>query len=173
VAPDIVAGEVMSTLRWTSICIGALALFSLMEKFINFGLAPHLNTVLSIYRGALYPIGQKLFDIVKSLVMPYHVNLPVLPLDAVILYVLFCIAVANFIYNKQDTVKKQFGAIPAAVILAPFALLWPAIVAGNILALCLVPKLGNSHILFGWDNELAKGLGVCIALFGANAYLLA
>jgi hypothetical protein len=144
-----------------------------MERTVNFGVSPHLNAVLNIYRGALYPIGQKLFDLAKSLAMPYHVNLPPLPLDAVILYVLFCFAVAHFIYNKQDAIKKQFGAIPAAVILAPFALLWPAIVAGNILALCVAPKLGNSNILFGWDNELAKGLGVCLALLGANAYLLA
>jgi hypothetical protein len=163
----------MSSLRWTSICIGALAVFSLMERFINFGLSPHLNTILSVYRGALYPIGQKVFDLAKSLAMPYHINLPAMPLDTVILYVIFCFAVGQFIYNKQDAIKKQVGAIPAAVILAPFALIWPAIVAGNILALCVAPKLGNSNILFGWDNELAKGLGVCIALLGANAYLLA
>jgi hypothetical protein len=144
-----------------------------MERSMNFGLSPHLNTILSVYRGALYPLSQKLFDLAKSLAAPYHINVPALPLDAVILYVLFCFGVANFIYSKQDTIKKQFGAIPAAVILAPFALLWPAIVAGNILALCLAPKLGNSNILFGWDAELAKGLGVCIGLLGANAYFLA
>jgi hypothetical protein len=140
---------------------------------MNVGLAPHLNTILSIYRGALYPIGQKLYDLAKTLAAPYHVNVPTMPLDAVILYVLFCVAVAHFIHSKQDTIKKQFGAIPSALILAPFALLWPAIVAANIVALCVAPKLGNANILFGWDAELAKGLSVCIALFGANAYLLA
>ena len=163
----------MSTLRWTSICVSALALFSLSEKFVNFSLAPHLGTVLSIYRGTLYPIAQKVYELASAFAQPYRIKLPAMPPDAIILYVIFFFAVAHFIYNKQDAIKKQFGAIPAAVILASFALFWPAIVAGNIVALCVAPKFGNSNLLFGWDLEVAKGLGVCIALFGANAYLLA
>ena len=37
----------------------------------------------------------------------------------------------------------------------------------------VAPKLGTTNILFGWDAEAARVIGVCIALIGANAYLLA
>ena len=107
------------------------------------------------------------------LLAAYHINVPALPLDAVILYTLFSLAIARFTYNKQDSLKKQVGNIPTAIILVPLAFIWPLIVIANILALCVSPKLGVSNILFGWDAEVAKVIGICIVLFGANAYLLA
>jgi hypothetical protein len=48
---------------------------------------------------------------------------------------------------------------------------------GNCATMCgssrVAPKLGTTNILFGWDAEAAMVIGVCIALIGANAYLLA
>ncbi len=163
----------MSYLRWGSIFVGALSLFSLLERLINFGIAPHVDAILSFYRGALYPLGDRLIVYLKMLLAAYHINVPALPLDAVILYTLFSLAIARFTYNKQDSLKKQVGNIPTAIILVPLAFIWPLIVIANILALCVSPKLGVSNILFGWDAEVAKVIGICIVLFGANAYLLA
>ena len=45
----------MGYLRWISIFVGALSLFSLLERLMNLGLAPHLDAILNFYRGALYP----------------------------------------------------------------------------------------------------------------------
>ena len=53
----------MSYLRWGSIFVGALSLFSLLERLINFGIAPHVDAILSFYRGALYPLGTGLSSI--------------------------------------------------------------------------------------------------------------
>jgi hypothetical protein len=163
----------MNMLRWTSIFVGAISLFSLLERFINFGVAPHFNALLSFYRGALYPLEDRLIAYMKLLLATYHVSVPQLPSDAVILYTLFALAIARFTYNTQDSLKKQFGSIPVAIIMVPLSLVWPVFLIGNILAQCISPKLGTSNILFGWDAELAKVIGVCLALFGANAYLLA
>lgn len=92
----------MSYLRWGSIFVGALSLFSLLERLINFGIAPHVDAILSFYRGALYPLGDRLIVYLKMLLATYHINVPALPLDAVILYTLFSLAIARFTYNKQD-----------------------------------------------------------------------
>lgn len=162
----------MSFLRWISIFVGAVSLFSMVEKFVNIGLSPHLDAMLGVYRAALYPLGEKLIAYLKPLLGTYHITLPPLPLDAVILYVLFSLAIACFTYNQQDALKKQFGSIPVAIAMLPLATVWPLLMIGNIVALALSPKLGISNLLFGWDAELAQVIGVCIALFGANAYLL-
>jgi hypothetical protein len=163
----------MSYIRWICIFVGAVSLFSLLEKFINFGVAPHFNAMLGIYRSALYPLGEKLIGYSRSIFAAYHINVPAFPIEFVILYVLFSFVIAHFTYNQQESLKKQFGSIPVAFILLPLTLIWPLVMIGNIFAVCISPKLGASSILFGWDIEFAKVIGVCLALFGVNAYLLA
>ncbi len=162
----------MSIFRWIGVFVGAISLFSMLEKYINFGLAPGLNAMLSVYRAAFYPFGEKLIDYLRWQFATYHINVPSPPLDFVVLYILFSLAIARFTYGQQDSLRKQFGAVPVAIILLPLMLIWPLIIVGNILALCVSPKLGVSNILFGWDVEVAKVIGICLVLFGANAYLL-
>lgn len=162
----------MGMLRWISIFVGAVSLFSMLERFMNLGLSPHLDSMLNFYRSALYPVAEKLVGYLKLLLGTYHISVPPLPMDAVILYVIFSLAIARYTYNQQEALKKQFGSVPVALIMLPLATIWPLLMIGNIVALALSPKLGISNLLFGWDTELARVIGGCLALFGANAYLL-
>jgi hypothetical protein len=159
----------MSTLRWIAICVGAVSLFSLLERLTNLVLAPHVNNFLGLYRSILYPFCAKIIDYSQMALATYHIRVPILPLDFVILYTLVSLAVAHFMINQ----RKQIGSVPVVILLLPFALIWPVIMIGNIVALCISPKLGFSNILFGWDMELAKVIATCLAIFGANFYLLA
>ncbi len=159
----------MTTLRWIAICVGAVSLFSLLERLTNFVLAPHVNSFLALYRATLYPYCARMIDYSKITLATYHVHVPALPLDFVILYSLVCAAVAHFTINQ----RKHLGSMPVVIMLLPLSLVWPVVMIGNIVALCISPKLAISNILFGWDTELAKVIGTCLAIFGANYYLLA
>ena len=159
----------MSTMRWIAICVGAVSLFSLLERLTNFVLAPQFNSFLALYRATLFPYCARMIDYSKITLATYHVHVPALPLDFVILYSLVCAAVAHFTINQ----RKQLGSVPVVILLLPLSLVWPVIMIGNIVALCISPKLAISNILFGWDIELAKVIATCLAIFGANYYLLA
>ena len=159
----------MSTLRWICICVGAVSLFSVLERLTNFVLAPHVNNLLGLYRAFLYPFCERIIDYSQMALAAYHVHVPVLPLDLVILYALIVAAVAHFTFNQ----RAKLGSVPVTILLMPLSLIWPVIMIGNIVALCVSPKLAISNLLFGWDIELAKVIATCLAIFGANFYLLA
>jgi hypothetical protein len=158
----------MSTLRWICICLGAVALFNVLERLTNFMVAPQLNTFLSLYRAVLYPFCERLIDYSKTPLATYNVHVPVMPFDLLIIYVLIAGAVAQYMFNQ----RAKIGSTPVVIALMPVALVWPAILLGNAVALCVSPKLGSPAILFGWDIELAKVISTCLAIFGANYYLL-
>ncbi len=158
----------MSTLRWICICVGAVALFNVLERLTNFVVAPQVNTFLGLYRTLLYPFCERLIDYSKTPLATYNVHVPVMSFDLFIIYALTAAAVAHFMFNQ----RTKIGSTPVVIALMPLALVWPAILLGNAVALCVSPKLGSPAILFGWDMELAKVISTCLAIFGANYYLL-
>jgi hypothetical protein len=158
----------MNMLRWSAIVVGAVSLFSLLERLTAFMLAPDVGAALGLYRSVIYPFVERFIDLSKTLAAGYHIRVPILPLDFVILYALVSLAIAHFMINQ----RKALGSVPVAILLIPVALVWPVIVLGNIVALCVSPKLAVSNILFGWDMELAKVIATCLAILGANFYLL-
>ena len=159
----------MTSMRWIAICIGAVSLFSLLERLTSFVLAPRVNSLLGLYRATVYPYCSKLIDYSQVALATYHIRLPALSIDFAILYALVSLAVAQFTINQ----RKHLGSTPVVILLLPLSLVWPVIMIGNIVALCISPKFGFSNILFGWDVELAKVIATCLAIYGANYYLLA
>ena len=159
----------MTTMRWIAICVGAVSLFSLLERLTSFVLAPRVNSLLGLYRATVYPYCSRLIDYSQVTLASYHIRLPALSIDFAILYTLVSLAVAQFMINQ----RKQIGSTPVVILMLPLAMIWPVLVIGNIVALCISPKFGVSNILFGWDVELAKVIATCLAIYGANYYLLA
>ncbi len=130
--------------------------------------APQVNTFLGLYRTLLYPFCERLIDYSKTPLASYNIHVPIMPFDLLIIYTLTAGAVAHFMFAQ----RAKIGSTPVVIALMPLALIWPAILLGNAVALCVSPKLGSPAILFGWDIELAKVISACLAIFGTNYYLL-
>jgi hypothetical protein len=162
----------MKILGWIGIFVGATSLFSLLERFAHFGLAPRLDTMLSAYRTGLFPVADKIIVFLRYLLRIINVNMPWIPPEIIVLYTLFSLAILHFTFSEQTTLRKQFGNLSVGIALSPLIFFWPVLLAGNTAMLLISPRLGVRNITLGWDLELAKIIGVCLILLGVNAYLL-
>lgn len=160
-------------LRWTGIYFGAVSLFSLMEQLEHFTLAPIFDKIVNYHRAFFYPAVKYIISALRWICDILHVYMPSLPLDIVILYVIFSAAIAQYTFNNLHSLQKQFGGIPIALSLIPLLIIWPLILIINTMAIFVSPKLGVRNLLFGWDVEIGRILGGCLTLVAANAYFLA
>ncbi len=155
-------------LGWASILLGAVSLFSLMEKLGNFRLAPVFQEVLNLHRSTLYPVGEAIIFGLRRLLSIININLiPILP-DVAIIYILFSLAIVRFAFTKVDQWRNNLGRLAEGISLLLLAFVWPLIFIMNVMALFISPKLGVRDIFLGWDVELSKILGAFFILFCTN-----
>ena len=102
----VVDEPVMSYLRWGSIFVGALSLFSLLERLINFGTRPARRRDPELLPGRTVPSRGQAYRLFANATCRLPYKCTGTALDAVILYTLFSLAIARFTYNKQDSLKK-------------------------------------------------------------------
>ena len=159
-------------LRWGGIFLGALSIFSLMQKLGTLRVAPVFGDMLNFYRTSLYPVEETLMAGLKWLFAHFSLALPIAPPDIVILYTLCSLAIVIFEFGQMEQLQKSVGSLTVYIISFVLLFVWPLTVIINIVALLFSPKLGIRDIFLGWDTEIAKIVGSSIALLGVNAYLL-
>ena len=64
-------------LRWGGIFLGALSIFSLMQKLGTFRVAPVFGDVLNFYRTSLYPVEETLMAGLRWLFAHFSLALPI------------------------------------------------------------------------------------------------
>jgi hypothetical protein len=146
-------------------------MFSLLERFAQFGLAPQFAIGLKAYRTALFPLADKVIIIWRYLLRLFNVTIPWIPSEIIVLYTLFSLAILHFAFSEQASLRKQFGNLSVGMALSPLLFFWPILLAGNTAMLLVSPRLGVRNITFGWDLQLAKAIGACLGLLCLNAYL--
>jgi hypothetical protein len=86
----------MKILGWIGIFVGATSLFSLLERFAHFGVAPRLDAIVKAYRTALFPVADQVTIFWRYLLKIINVNMPWIPSEIVVLYTL--LSLANFAF---------------------------------------------------------------------------
>ncbi len=136
-------------LRWGGVLLGAISLFSLVQKLSDFGLAPIFKDMLGFYRATFHPIADIIINALKWALALVSIRLPKIPPDVVVIYLLIGTALLrhamSVTYKKRDYLvqgatysgdiseqekrrqtKYWEGAARTSLMLsALFSLLWP------------------------------------------------
>ncbi len=107
-------------LGWGSVLLGAISLFSLVHKLINFGLAPVAQDILSFYRAIFYPIANAIIGAIVWAFSLVQIHLPPIPPDPVIIYALVGGSLFRMI-KTSSTTENKVSHLKAAFI----TLSWP------------------------------------------------
>jgi hypothetical protein len=181
--------------RWFGILLGAISLFSLVQKLYGFGLAPIIRDMLAFYRAAFHPVADIIVSGLRWLLALIWIKLPQIPGDVVVVYLL--IAAAFFRYSASEILyehKKhelfselvggvglwRYRGIATRRFLSTFvfSILWPLAVLSRLKNTRDRQSYAYSNLLSGlppvtfrrWLVELSKVVTAFFILFATNAY---
>jgi hypothetical protein len=158
-------------LRWGGILLAAVSLFSLMQKLANFGIAPVLSDMLNFYRAALHPIAERVASGLRWVFTLVSIGLPVLPSDAVIIYILAGSALTRGLILLDYQAKKALvplNSIRETFRNIVFGIFWPLSILLGIYR--IFTRAADSAAFKSWGSEIAKVIATFLILFGTNAY---
>jgi hypothetical protein len=184
--------------RWGGILLGAMSLFSLIQKLYGFGLAPVFKHFVAFYRAAFYPLADIIIGGMTWLFALAGLRLPQISSDIIVIYVLVGAAFFRYalIYAQRkrraqeiiyididlpDEVKADYTRLTTASLskitrleigfIFIFSLLWPV-------AILISPFVSTGSLIHrlplisfrSWTIEVCKVIGAFIMLFATNAY---
>lgn len=159
-------------LRWFGILVGAISIFSLMQKLYGFGLAPVFKDLLGFYHAILHPVANAITSCLRWLLGLISITLPEIPADIVIVWVLIGSSFSRYIYKDQESDKEPDKSLINIILIYPTALvMWPGMLIIGILAFISLPDNQEQKDLFKlWGIEITKVVAAFLIIFAINAY---
>jgi hypothetical protein len=158
-----------SWFRWFGILLGAISLFSLVQKLSDFGLAPIFKDMLAFYRAFFHPLADIITTGLRWVLALVSIKLPQIPADAVVIYLL--IGAACF-RSYLETALDEYSEDPVTstvVLLSPIT--WP-IVFVLLLFVIIFDFNNNRHTFIDtssfWAIEITKVVAAFFILFAWN-----
>jgi hypothetical protein len=143
-------------LRWGGVLLGAISLFSFVQKLRDFGLAPIFNDVLNFYRTVLYPIADALAGGMRWVLSLIDITLPSVPPDLIIIYALIGSAAFRSALNYHEPHER----FPLPLLILG-CLFWPVtIFVAPVLSKIFyrIPNWYDRGEIILWAKEIAKAV---------------
>jgi hypothetical protein len=102
-------------LRWFSILLGAISLFSLAQKLGHLDLAPIFKDMLNFYRAMFHPIADTITSSLRWVLALVSIKLPQIPADVIVMYFLIGATLGRlwikerFISERENTEYQNAG----------------------------------------------------------------
>ena len=154
-------------LRAGSILLGAISLYSLVQRLFGFGLAPIIKDIVSFYRAMFHPIANTILGGLQWLVHLVGWRLPHIPSDVVVVWVLVGAAlVRGVISGALKNRLKKIGVGGVFLFLLLF-LAWPILLPVMLKAY----YTNDDDAILYWIKEIVSVVVVFFVIFGTNALL--
>jgi hypothetical protein len=170
-------------LRWFGVPVGAISMFSLVQKLYGFGLAPVFEDIVSFYHAVLHPIANAITSELRWLLSLVHINVPEIPPDIVVIWCLLGSSAFRFTaYDINTDSDPETANIESCTILklanrlmhlVRVLIFWPfglILIIRSLLIDNVQDKLRNMITLAGWALETTKVIVAFLIIFAINAY---
>ncbi|MGA7329798.1 MAG: hypothetical protein WBX25_36290 [Rhodomicrobium sp.] len=101
----------MGWLRWGGILLGAISLFSLVQKLTSSEVAPIFDDMMRFYRAALYPLADLIIFALEWSLSLINLRLPTIPQDIVIIYILIGTTFFQSLLRCDQVILHQLDEI--------------------------------------------------------------
>jgi hypothetical protein len=151
--------------RAGGILLGAISLFSLVQKLYGFGLASVIKDMVAFYRALFHPIANVILDGLGWLVHLVGWTLPHIPADPVVIWVLM----GATLIRAAIRTSYGDGAVPLDMaLLYPIALaIWPWYM---VVLIKEIDENSDDDYLLYWLEHICIVVIVFFIIFGTNAY---
>ncbi len=159
-------------LRWFGVLVGAISVFSLMQKLYGLGLAPIFEDMLNFYHAVLHPVANAITAGLRWLLSLIHVRLPEIPSDVVILWVVIGSAMSRFSVANEASENIKIDVRDVIAYLAIGLIFWPVLLILMIITILTDAPTKQVEIsaFRSWGIEIAKVVLAFLIIFGINAY---